>query len=135
VAKETFPGKLLRIFFDETDKRNGVPFYEAVVAECQAEGVSGVTVFRGIEGFGMSARIHRARMWPFTKDAPIVVNVIDRSEIVSRLMSRLDRLEFDGLVAISDVEVIRYSTTSAEGVTGVDPTGIQTPTEPVDPLG
>jgi len=135
VARETFPGKLLRIFCDETDKRNGVPLYEVVVAECQAEGVCGVTVFRGIEGFGLSARIHRARMWPFTNEAPIVVNVIDRSEIIARLVSRLDRLELDGLLAISDVEVIRYSTTSPEGVTGVDPARIQASTEPVDPFG
>lgn len=109
MAKETFKGKLIRIYCNEADKWQGKPLYEAIIDKCQEIGVTGATVYRGLEGFGMSAEIHKLRIWPFTKDAPVMISIIDREDAVQRFLSQLDMMLNEGLVATSDVEVIRYS--------------------------
>src|ERR1700683_4053465 len=75
--KEQFPARMLRIHFTEADKWQGEPLYKAIVANCQELGLAGATVYRGLEGFGASARIYHARSLSFSKDAPIMVSVID----------------------------------------------------------
>jgi hypothetical protein len=70
------------------------------------------TVYRGIEGYGASARIHHSRHWTFCQDAPIMLPVIDREEQIEKLIPHLDVMVEEGLIAMSRVEVIRYSRTS-----------------------
>lgn len=110
MAKESFSGKLVRIYCSETDKWQDQPLYEAIIERCRDVGIAGATVYRGLEGFGMSAEIHKLRIWPFSnKDAPVMVSIIDRDEAVARLLPVLDEMLPEGLVATSDVQVIRYS--------------------------
>jgi PII-like signaling protein len=54
--------KLLRVHFGESDRYNGKPLYEAIVHRCQELQIAGATVFRGLEGYGESAEIHRHRL-------------------------------------------------------------------------
>jgi PII-like signaling protein len=49
----------------------------------------------------------------FSKDAPIMLTVIDREEQIEKLIPHLDGMVEEGLIAMSRVEVIRY-TRSAE---------------------
>lgn len=44
--------ELLRIFIGESDRHQGKPLYEAIVAEAKKSGVAGATVLRGLMGFG-----------------------------------------------------------------------------------
>ena len=112
--KDQFPAKMLRIHFGEDDKWQGKPLYEAIVAKCREIGMAGAIVYRGIEGYGSSTRIHRAGHWTFSKDAPIMLSVIDTREQIEKLVPHLDEMVQEGLIAMSDVEVIRY--TRREGV-------------------
>ncbi|HET6215849.1 MAG TPA: DUF190 domain-containing protein [Acidobacteriaceae bacterium] len=107
--KEQFQAKMLRIHFTEADRWEGESLYKAIVAKCIELGLSGATVYRGLEGFGASARIYHARSLSISKNAPIMVTVIDREEQVQKLLPHLDRMIAGGLIAISPVEVIRYS--------------------------
>jgi hypothetical protein len=72
-------------------------------------GMAGATVYRGIEGFGASTRIHHASHWTFSKDAPIMLTIIDKEEQIEKLVPHLDVMVEEGLIAMSRVEVIRYS--------------------------
>jgi len=65
--KEEFQERMLRIHF------TGKPLHEAIVTKCQELGLVGATVYRGVEGFGASARIYHARSLSVSKDAPIMV--------------------------------------------------------------
>ena len=112
--KEQFPARMLRIHFGEADKWQGKPLYEAIVAKSLELGIAGATVYRGIEGFGASTRIHRASHWSFSRDAPIMVTIIDTEEQIERLIPHLDAMVEEGLTAMSRVEVIRYSRSSEE---------------------
>jgi PII-like signaling protein len=106
--KEQFQARMLRIHFGASDKWNGKPLYEAIVSKCQELGLAGATVYRGIEGYGASTRIHHASHWKFSRDAPVMLSVIDTEEQIAKLIPYLDEMVQDGLVAMSRVEVIRY---------------------------
>lgn len=112
--KEQFEASMLRIHFGEGDKWKGKPLHEAIVAKCQELGIAGAIVYRGLEGYGTSTRIHYSSHWTFSKDAPIVVSIIDTEEQVKKLIPHLDSMVEEGLIAMSRVEVIRYSRSAAK---------------------
>ena len=114
--KEQFEARMLRIHFGEGDKWQGKPLHEAIVAKCQELGMAGAIVYRGIEGYGTSTRIHHASHWKFSKDAPIMVSIIDREEQINKLIPHLDAMVEEGLIAMSRVEVIRLSRDSPKGM-------------------
>ncbi|MFC5862238.1 DUF190 domain-containing protein [Acidicapsa dinghuensis] len=104
--KEQFNARMLRIHFGEGDKWQNKPLYEAIIAKCQELGLAGAIVYKGIEGYGSSARIRHARA--LSRDAPIMLSIIDRDEQIKKLLPHLDAMVEEGLIAISDVEVIRF---------------------------
>jgi PII-like signaling protein len=99
--------KMLRIHFGEDDRWNGQPLYQAIVEKCRQLDIAGATVYRGIEGYGASTLIHRSHTF-FSADSPILVQVIDTEEKIQTLLPALDGMVKQGLIAMSDVEVIRY---------------------------
>jgi len=103
------PGRLLRLHLSEQDRHEGQSLYEAVVETCRKLKIAGVTVFRGLEGYGDSAEIHRAHL--LSQDRPIVVTIVDSPENVERLLPVLEEIIGTGLIAISDVEVLRVQKT------------------------
>lgn len=107
--KEEFQARMLRIHFTEADKWQGEPLYKAIVAKCMELGLRGATVFRGFEGFGASARIYHSRSLSISKNAPVMVTVIDTEEQIQKLIPHLDQMIQGGLVASSKVEAIRYT--------------------------
>src|SRR5271163_2089892 len=107
--KEQFQARMLRIHFTEADKWQGEPLYKAIVTKCKDLGLAGAIVYRGLEGFGASARIYQARSLSVSKNAPIMVSVIDTEQQIQKLIPHLDRMNAGGLIASSTVEVIRYS--------------------------
>jgi PII-like signaling protein len=111
--KEQFQARMLRIHFGEDDKWQGKLLQEAIFAKCMELGMAGATVYRGIEGYGGSTRIHRASHWTFSKDAPVMVSVIDTEEQIAKLIPHLDAMVEEGLIATSRVDVIRYSRNQA----------------------
>ncbi len=106
--KEKFQARMLRVHFGESDKWNGKPLHEAIFAICQELGVASAIVYRGIEGYGISTRIRQSSLWKFSHDAPIMLSVIDTEDQIARLLPHLDKMVDEGLIAMSNVEVIRY---------------------------
>jgi PII-like signaling protein len=113
--KEQFQANMLRIHFGEGDKWHGAPLHEAILAKCQELGMAGAIVYRGIEGYGTSTRIRHASHWKFSKDAPIMLSIIDKEEQIAKLIPHLDEMIEEGLIAMSRVEVIRYSREAGKG--------------------
>jgi len=100
---------MLRIHFGEDDKWQGKPLYRAIVEKCRELDIAGATVFRGIEGYGASTLIRKPHhLLSFSHDAPVMVSVIDSDEKIRKLIPQLDAMVADGLIAISEVEVVRY---------------------------
>jgi uncharacterized protein len=99
--------KMLRIHFGEDDKWHNKPLYEAIVIKCRELDIAGASVFRGIEGYGASTLIHKRHLLR-SSDRPIMVSVIDTEEKIRTLIPALDEMVDEGLIAMSEVEVIRY---------------------------
>jgi uncharacterized protein len=99
--------KMLRIHFGEDDKWNDKPLYEAIVMKCRELDIAGATVFRGIEGYGASSLIHKRHLLR-SSDRPIMVSVVDTEEKIKTLIPALDEMVDEGLIAMSEVKVIRY---------------------------
>lgn len=106
--KEQFQARMLRIHFGEDDKWQGKPLHEAIFDKCRDVGIAGATVYRGVEGYGTSTRIRYATRWTLSKDAPIVLNIIDTEEQIAKLLPHLDAMVNEGLIATSTVHVIRF---------------------------
>ena len=100
--------KMIRIHFGEDDRWQGKPLYEAIVEEARKQDLAGATVYRGIEGYGASSRIHRKHLLT-SGDLPVMVSIIDEEEKIQRFLPTLERMVYEGLIASSDVEVIRYT--------------------------
>ena len=97
--------RLLRLHFDESDRYNGKPLYEAIVHRCKELKIAGATVFRGLEGYGETAEIHRHHLT--RKDQPIVVTIVDTPENLERLIPEVEEMMDTGMIATSDVDYLR----------------------------
>jgi uncharacterized protein len=106
---ELNPGKLIRIFVNETDKYRGKPLYEAIAARCQELKLAGVTVFRGLEGFGETAELHHAGL--FGGDCPIVITIVETEGKARLAVPELQSMMTGGIIAVTDVEVAVVSKT------------------------
>jgi PII-like signaling protein len=100
--------KLLRIHFGEDDEWKGKPLYRAIVEKCREMDIAGATVYRGVEGYGASTLIRRSHLLSISHDAPVMVSVVDSEEKIRKLIPLLDEMVDEGLIAMSDVEVIKY---------------------------
>ena len=105
--------KLLRLHFGESDQYNGKPLYEAIVNRCKELKIAGATVFRGLEGYGETAEIHRHHM--VRNDQPIVVTIVDTLENLGRLIPEVEEMMDTGMIAISDVDYMRIEKPSTAG--------------------
>ena len=113
MRKEEFKAKMVRVHCSQRDQWRGKPLHEAIVLLCMDLGLAGATEYQGLEGFGVSAHIHHASLWPGSNDPPVVVTIIDREDPIARLLPLLDEMISEGVIAISDVQVIRYTNTVA----------------------
>jgi uncharacterized protein len=101
-------GTLLRIFIGESDRWHGKPLYEAIVALARSEGLAGVTVLRGIEGFGADSHLHTARILRLSQDLPIVIEMVDTADNIARVLPLFDGMIGEGLVTTERVHVVAY---------------------------
>ena len=101
--------KLMRIYFGEHDKWHGKPLQEALVEALRANEIAGVTVYRGILGYGANRRIHKDKTLSLSHDRPIMLAVIDTEAKLAAFAPVLDQMLQQGLVVFSDVDVIKYT--------------------------
>lgn len=101
-------GKLLRIFVGESDRHGGQPLYSAIVERARSAGLSGATVFKGIEGFGGHSVVHAARVFDLSVDLPVLIEIVDAPEKIEAFIPLLDGYVTEGLITLENVEIIRY---------------------------
>src|SRR5689334_23016530 len=107
-----YPARLLRIHIGEADRFDGKPLYEAIVAKCREMRIAGATVFRGIEGYGESAEVHKSHL--ARHDQPILISIVDSAENLNLLIPVLEEMMDTGLIAVSDVRATRIQKTAEE---------------------
>lgn len=101
--------KLMRIFIGEDDRWRGKNLYDAIVESLRANDIAGATVYRGIAGYGAHRRFHRERRLALSQDRPIMIAVVDEEPRIRAYLPILEEMVKEGLVVLSDVDVIKYT--------------------------
>ena len=104
--------KLLRIFIGESDLINHVPVYEKIVLEARKAGLAGVTVMKGIMGFGASSRIHTTKLLRLSEDLPLVIEIVDTEKKIEGFIPMLNGIfeeaNSGGMITMEKVNIIKY---------------------------
>lgn len=102
----------LRIFIGSTDQFNRMPVYETIVFQAKKEGIAGVTVTKGIMGYGASSVIHSHKFWEVSDKVPLVVELIDEEEKIrsfyETIRPQLEGMKYGCLVTLEKVQVLLY---------------------------
>jgi uncharacterized protein len=97
---------LLRVFIGNDDSYEDVPLSEAIVREAKRMGLAGATVLRGLLGYGASSAIRRFDGF-FSRDLPIVVEIIDVKEQIMSFLPVLERMMHGGLITTQQLRIVR----------------------------
>ena len=108
-AALTGKAKLVRIFIGESDRWRGKPLYDAIVESLRTNDIAGVTVYRGICGYGAHRRFHKEKRLALSSDLPIILSVVDEESKIRGYLPILEQMVDEGLVVLSDVDVIKYT--------------------------
>ena len=103
---------LLRIFIGESDKFEGKALYQYLTSYLRKNHYAGVTVLRGITGFGKASKIHSSDLLELSSDLPIVIEIVDTEEKIETLKKVFDETSMIGSALITEekVKVIKYGT-------------------------
>jgi len=112
--KKTSAGKLMRIFMGESDQWNGEPLYDAIVKQLRMMDIAGATVYRGILGYGLKGKDHKAGLFGIKHDLPVIVTVADTAEKIEQAINAIESMIGDGLIVTSDVDLVRLIHASPE---------------------
>jgi PII-like signaling protein len=107
--KRESKAKLMRIFIGETDKWGDQPLHKALVESMRANDIAGVTVYQGILGYGANRRIHQDSGLHLSHDRPVMLSVVETEEKLQAYFPILDQMVQQGLVVLSDVDIIKYT--------------------------
>lgn len=115
MVHEKFEGErtLMRVHIGESDRWHGKPLYEAIVELLRREGFSGVTVLRGVGGYGSTSVYHTEKILRLSQDLPIVLESVEFAERIDEILPKLDEMIGGGLITLEKVRVILYRSTPA----------------------
>jgi hypothetical protein len=110
MTHEKFEGErtLMRIHIGESDKWHGKALYQAIVEMLRKEGFSGATVLRGVAGYGGSSVYHTDKLLRLSQDLPLIVEAVEFTERIEKILPRLDEMLDGGLITLEKVRVILY---------------------------
>ena len=99
--------QLLRVYLNEGDRLDDRPAYAVLVERFRAAGVSGASVFKGIEGFGNRRIVHTARVFDLSTDLPVVIEVIASAEQIAAILPVVRASLAEGLLTLEAVDLLR----------------------------
>ncbi len=101
--------QMMRIFVSEEDRWKNKPLHEALVEAMRANDIAGVTVYRGILGYGAHRRVHKDKPLIHPHHGSIMLSAIDTAEKLRAFLSLVDQMVAEGLVVFSGVDIIKYA--------------------------
>ena len=100
--------KILKVYIREDAVYQGHSLYHALTQRLAEMGMAGVTVTRGIEGFGREKRISSSRILDLSFHLPIIIEIIDSPEKIVEAIPEIREMMEEGLLMTTDVEVLKY---------------------------
>ncbi|WP_326701337.1 DUF190 domain-containing protein [Streptomyces sp. NBC_01754] len=106
---ESLPACRLTVLVDDTDLWHHRPLSSEIVHRAHAAGLSGASVFHGVEGFGGRQMVHTNRLLSMAEDLPVAVVVVDGEARIRAFLPELEELGIQGLITVERVEAIRFA--------------------------
>ena len=105
---------LLRLYMRSADLYHFAPAYERVVQQAAKHKLSGVTVLRGIMGFGSRGLISHSE-FKLVGDSPVIVECVDEGDkIASFLHDISEKIVHHGMATLERAAVVMYRSGTAE---------------------
>jgi PII-like signaling protein len=101
------PAKKVIIYVSQDQKYHRDSVYAAILEFLFRSKVSGAMVTRGIAGFGADHHLQTDRILALTENLPMKVEFVETAEKVAALLPKLQEMAGNGLIALSEVEVIK----------------------------
>jgi PII-like signaling protein len=101
------PAKKVIIYVSQDQKYHRDSVYAAILEFLFRSKVSGAMVTRGIAGFGADHHLQTDRILALTENLPMKVEFVETAEKVAALLPTLQEMAGQGLIAVSEVEVIK----------------------------
>lgn len=98
----------LLVYTTEDDRVGHRALAEELVERAREDGLQGATVWRGIEGFGRSGMMRTNRLPDVNAGAPLVVEIVDRTDRVSAFLRVVERLAPDAVTTTEPVRLTRH---------------------------
>ncbi len=111
----------VRIYLGEDARIGRSPAPEAILEYLRGERAQGATVLRGSSGFGATGQIHSLRLVDVAQHLPVVVEWIDRPEVIERLLPRVKQLAPGALITVDDTEIVSCEAHPVRDVPGAVP--------------
>lgn len=100
--------RILKIYISENDQYEGHGLYHCIVKKMHEMDMAGITVTRGIEGYGKGKRIHNARVFEVSLELPIIIEIVDVESKLKSAIDVLDPMVKSGMMILADVEMVKY---------------------------
>jgi Uncharacterized conserved protein len=102
----------LRIYISSTDQFRQTPLYEFITLQAKKEGLAGVSVFKGILGYGASSVIHSYKFWEVSDKVPTVIEIVDSEDKVlsffERMRPQLDTMKYGCMATFEKTTLLLY---------------------------
>ncbi|MGW6695706.1 DUF190 domain-containing protein [Rhodococcus sp. NPDC054953] len=85
------------------------PTYQEIVRRARDAGLAGASVWRGIEGYGASSRIHTTRLLDLADGLPVLVVVVDDEPRIRAFVAAVAELLTRATVTVDRVERLHMS--------------------------
>ena len=80
----------MTIFIGEQDSHGSHSLSHEIVRRAHASAIAGITVFRGVEGYGASSHLHTAHILSLSDDLPICIVIVDSAAAIERFAVQLE---------------------------------------------
>lgn len=99
--------KKLTIYVDESERHHGKPVYEIIMDILYRRKIAGVSVFRGVAGYGSDGVFHTAKILELATTLPVKIEAVDSEDMINSVLPELTAIVEKGLIEVSDTVVIK----------------------------
>ncbi|MDA8268795.1 MAG: DUF190 domain-containing protein [Actinomycetota bacterium] len=100
-------GCRLLVYTTGDDRVGHHSVWEVLLQRARDEGLSGATVWQGIEGFGATRRLRTTRFPDMARGLPLVVEIVDEPERIDAFLHVVAEVAPDALVTTEPVSTAR----------------------------
>lgn len=117
------PAKLLSIYVNHGDKWHHEPLHLALMDRARRAGLGGVTLLHAEGGIGSHHVPHTGMNEILMAQMPVMVQIIDKAEAIAGFLPAVREMVPEGLVTVSDVEVVAHELPPLAGHLGGEVAG------------